>query len=122
VEIQIADDFADEWAKSPKTWQCAAIFGHLAPSKSLVKKAGEWNHMTITCKGPMIYVMLNGEQVTEMDMKKWTSATKNPDGSEIPKWLSTPFEKLPTHGRIGLQGKHAGKPIYFRNVKISEIK
>jgi len=28
---------------------------------------------------------------------------------------------LPTHGRVGLQGKHAGAPIYFRNVKIKEI-
>ena len=28
VEIQIADDFAEQWAKSPKTWQCGAIFGH----------------------------------------------------------------------------------------------
>src|SRR5438067_6011485 len=30
VEIQIADDYADEWAKSPPSWQCAAIFGHQA--------------------------------------------------------------------------------------------
>jgi hypothetical protein len=32
-----------------------------------------------------------------------------PDGSEIPSWLSTPFAELPTHGNIGLQGKHAGR-------------
>ena len=51
VEIQIADDFARQWAESPKTWQCAAIFGHLAPKKSLVKNPGEWNHYTIVCKG-----------------------------------------------------------------------
>src|SRR5665647_2431383 len=30
VEIQIADDFAEEWAKEPATWHCGAIFGHLA--------------------------------------------------------------------------------------------
>jgi hypothetical protein len=48
VEIQIADDFAPQWAKSPKTWQCAAIFGHLAAKKIAVKKPGEWNRMTIT--------------------------------------------------------------------------
>ncbi|MEW6239077.1 MAG: DUF1080 domain-containing protein [Candidatus Omnitrophota bacterium] len=118
VEIQIADDFSKEWSSQPKTWQCAAIFGHLAAKKSLVKKPGEWNRMTITCKGPMIYVMLNGEMATEMDMRLWKDAKKNPDGSEIPAWLSTPFAKLPTKGRIGLQGKHAGAPIYFRNIKI----
>ena len=121
VEIQIADDFAKQWAESPATWHCAAIFGHLAPTKSTVKKPGEWNRMTITCQGAMLYVMLNGVLVTEMDMKKWTSAKKNPDGSDIPPWLSKPFAELATKGHIGLQGKHGGAPIYFRNVKIKAI-
>ena len=121
VEIQIADDFSEKWAKMPKTWQCGAIFGHLAASKSMVKKPGQWNRFTITCKDKMIYVMLNGEMVTEMNMDLWTSAAKNPDGSDIPSWLSTPFAELPTHGNIGLQGKHAGAPIYFRNIKIKEL-
>lgn len=121
VEIQIADDFAKKWVDSPKTWHCAAIFGHLAPTVSAVKKPGEWNRMTITCRGPKITVVLNGQKVTEMDMKLWTSAKKNPDGSDIPAWLSTPFAELPTKGLVGLQGKHAGAPIYFRNMKIKTL-
>jgi Domain of Unknown Function (DUF1080) len=121
VEIQIADDFAEQWAKSPATWHCGAIFGHLAPTKSAVKKPGEWNRYTITCHGPMITVVLNGEKVTEMDMQKWTSAETNPDGSEIPAWLSKPKALLANHGRIGLQGKHAGAPIFFRNIKIKPL-
>jgi hypothetical protein len=121
VEIQIADDFSEKWAKMPKTWHCGAIFGHLAPTQSMVKKPGQWNRFTITCKDKMIYVMLNGRMVTEMNMDLWTSATKNPDGSDIPSWLSTPFAELPTHGNIGLQGKHAGAPIYFRSIKIKEL-
>jgi hypothetical protein len=121
VEIQIADDFAKQWAESPKTWQCAAIFGHLSPVKSMVKKPGEWNRMTITCRGQHVEVVLNGMKVNEMNMALWTSAKTNPDGSEIPSWLSTPFADLETHGRIGLQGKHAGAPIYFRNLKVKEL-
>ena len=121
VEVQIADDFAEKWATSPKTWQCGAIFGHLAANKSRVKKPGEWNRMTITCKDNMVFVVLNDSLVTEMDMNLWTSATTNPDGSEIPPWLSTPFSELPTHGYIGLQGKHAEASIYFRNIKVKEI-
>jgi hypothetical protein len=121
VEIQIADDYADQWANSPDTWHCAAAFGHLAPAKSLVKKPGEWNRFTITCVDQKIYVILNGEQVTELDMSLWTSAETNPDGSEIPSWLSKPLAELPTMGRIGFQGKHAGAPIYFRKLKIKVL-
>ncbi len=120
VEIQIADDFAKQWAESPKTWQCGAIFGHLAPLKSTVKNPGEWNRMTITCKGQKIEVLLNGMKVNDMNMALWTNAKTNPDGSEIPSWLSTPFAELKTFGRIGLQGKHAGAPVYFRNLKVKE--
>jgi len=121
VEIQIADDFAKQWADQPASWHCAAIFGHLGPVRSTVKKPGQWNRMTITCRGPMITVVLNGQQVTQMDMRKWTSAKKNPDGSDIPPWLSKPLAELPTKGRVGLQGKHAGAPIYFRNLKIKKL-
>ena len=121
VEIQIADDFAEQWAKSPATWHCGAIFGHLAPAKSAVKKPGEWNRFTITCAGKRITVVLNGEKVTDMDMSLWTSAKTNPDGSEIPPWLSRPFAELATKGRIGFQGKHAGAPIFFRMIRIREL-
>jgi len=121
IEIQIADDHAPKWAKADKTWKCGAIFGRLAPTKFLVKKPGEWNRFTIVCKENMIYVVLNGELVNTFDMKKWTDAKKNPDGTKIPPWLSKPAAELPTHGRIGLQGKHGGAPIWFRNMKIKEI-
>jgi len=121
VEIQIADDFADQWANSPKTWQCAAVFGHLPAKMSAVKEPGEWNRFTITTIDQMIWIVLNGEFVNEMDMSLWTSAKTNPDGSEIPAWLSTPFAELPTHGHIGFQGKHAGADVWFRNIKVKEL-
>ena len=121
VEIQIADDFAKKWADSPPSWHCGAIFGHLPPTKSMVKKPGEWNRFTIRCKGKFIDVVLNGEQITSMNMDDYTSAKTNPDGSEVPSWLSTPFSELPTKGKIGFQGKHAGAPIWFRNIKVKEL-
>lgn len=121
LEIQITDDFAEKWAKSPATWQCGAAFGHLAPTKSMVKKPGEWNHYTITARGPQVDVVLNGEHVLSMDMKKWTSAKKNPDGSDIPSWLSRPKAEMATKGHIGLQGKHGAAAIWFRNIKIRPL-
>ena len=122
VEIQIADDYDEKWIKAGPTWQCGAVFGHLAASKKMVKKPGEWNRYTITVVDSNIKVILNGEEVIDMDLWKWTSGTHNPDGTEIPPWLSTPFAELPTFGHIGFQGKHAGAPIYFRNIKVKELK
>ncbi len=121
VELQIADDYSEEWGKAPATWQCAAVFGHQAVTKRTVKKAGEWNHYTITCIGKKIWIVLNGELVNVCDMSLYTSAKTNPDGTSIPSWLSTPMAVLPLHGHIGLQGKHAGAPIYFRNIKIMKL-
>ena len=118
IEVQILDDFGSEAANFPNTWKCAAIFGRLAPKKATVKKPGEWNHMTVVCHGKQITVTLNGEKVTKFDMSKWTSAKKNPDGSDIPPWESRPAAELATKGYVGLQGKHAGVPTYFRNVRI----
>ena len=122
VEIQIADDYSEQWSKAAPYWQCAAVFGHQPVTKRTVKPAGEWNHFSITCKGKKIWIVLNGELVNECDMGLFTSAKTNPDGTEVPSWLPNPMASLPLHGRIGFQGKHAGAPIYFRNIKIKELK
>ncbi len=121
VEVQIADDyyFMDkDWSPN---YMCGGVFGHLPPTSTMVKKAGEWNHMNIRHKAQQITIKLNGEVSAYMDMAQWTSGTQNPDGSEIPSWLPTPFAELPTKGYIGLQGKHGEANIYFRNVRIAEI-
>ena len=121
VEIQIADDHG-KWESERKDYQCGAIFGHLpANEQKVVKVPGEWNSMAITCEGQMIEVVLNGKKVTSMDMTEWTSGTVNPDGSEIPSWLPTPFAELPTKGSIGFQGKHGESSISFRNVRILSL-
>mgnify|MGYP005626593907 FL=1 len=121
VEVQIADDYAAKWAKAAPSWRCGAIFGHLPARESVVKKPGEWNRYTVPCVGQKITVGLNGVETTVMDMSKWTSAKQNPDGSAIPPWLNKPKAELPTRGRIGFQGKHAGAPIYFRNIRVKEL-
>jgi len=121
VEIQIADDYG-KWESERKDYQCGAIFGHLpANEQKVVKEPGEWNTMEITCKGQLIEIVLNGKKVTSMDMAQWTSGTTNPDGSEIPSWLPTPFAELPTKGSIGFQGKHGDSSVSFRNVRIRSL-
>ncbi|MDH6304481.1 hypothetical protein M2459_001214 [Parabacteroides sp. PF5-5] len=123
VEIQIADDYYEKWADAKPYEKCGAIYGHLGPrQEKVVKKPGEWNHIRIRCVEQRISVILNGRKVTEMNMSEWTSGTVNPDGSEIPNWLPKPYAELPTKGYIGLQGKHGDAGIWFRNIKIRNIK
>ncbi|MBI5691087.1 MAG: DUF1080 domain-containing protein [Verrucomicrobia bacterium] len=122
VEIQICDDAAPQWKAKPATWHCGAFFGHQAPKKSAVKPAGAWNRMTLTVQGPRLTVVLNDEVVNEIDLTRWTSGTQNPDGSAIPDWLhGKPWSELPTKGRIGFQGRHAGAGIEFRKIKLLRI-
>jgi hypothetical protein len=121
IEIQLLDDAAPKWASIPPNWKCGGIFGHSVPRKAATKKAGEWNRMTIRCQGPHIAVLLNGELVTDVNMKDWKSGKKSPDGNDIVDFEPRPLAEMATKGRIGLQGAHGGIPTHFRNLKIKAL-
>jgi hypothetical protein len=121
VEIQLLDDPAPKWANIPPTWKCGGVFAHSVPRTSAVKKAGEWNRMTIRCQGPRISVLLNGKLVTDLNMKDWKSGKKNPDGSDIVDFEPRPLAEMATKGHIGLQGAHGGIPTRFRNLKLKSL-
>ena len=91
------------------------IYDLVAPRVNAVI-AGEWNHYTINCKGPMITVLLNGQQVSEMDLDKWTEARKNPDGS--PNKFTRAMKDFARVGYVGLQDH--GTPVWYRNIRIRE--
>jgi hypothetical protein len=121
VEIPLQDDYAKRSARSTN-FDCGGVFGHVPPKKQMVKKAGEWNRMTISCIDSLIVVVLNGERVVEIDMKQWIWARRNPDGSLVPGQITTAMAELPTKGHIGLQGAQGGKAqTYFRNIKIKQL-
>ena len=121
VEVQIADDYAERWSKRPRSWQAGAFFGRQGAYKRAVRPPGEWNQMVIIAAGPMISVHLNGERVNGFDLRDFTSAQSNPDGSTPPSWLSKPPADLPLKGKIGFQGKHGNAPIHLRNIEIMEL-
>ena len=112
IEVQI-----HETTDGSKYGACGAIYDCLAPSKNVVKKAGEWNHYTITCKANNIYVVLNGEQIIDMDLNLWTEPHKNPDGTRNK--FKTAYKDMPREGHIGFQDH--GQPVWFRNLKIKEL-
>ncbi len=57
-----------------------AFYDLVAPRVNAQKPAGEWNHMTITAKGPRIDIVLNGEKVSAIDLSQWPEAGLRPDG------------------------------------------
>lgn len=110
IEIQIADSSEKEISNHI----CGGIFDIIAPSKNMVKKPGLWNKMTIRAKGSRIRVVLNGEKVVNMNLNKWKTAHKNPDGSKNK--FNIAYKDLPGSGFIGLQDH--GQAIWYRNVRI----
>jgi sugar phosphate isomerase/epimerase len=119
IEIQIADSYGQQ----PNRNNCGAVYDCLAPSRQVVKKAGEWNHMTILCVGGRIRISMNGERIISMDMDKWTEARVNPpveEGGEPTKnKFKTAYKDMARSGAIGFQDH--GHPVWYRNIKVRKI-
>jgi len=81
---------------------CGGVIRTQAPSKNAVKPAGDWNHLTVTCRDNRVSVELNGEQIID-DVQLGDS----------------PMKGRPKKGWIGLQDH--GQPIWFRNLKIKRL-
>ena len=113
-EIQVMDTAANP---TPGKHDCGALYDALAPSVNAAKPAGEWQTMKITCDGPKITVVLNGQTVVEADIDKWTEGNKNPDGSKNK--FTTPLKDIPRKNHIGLQ--YHGHPVWFRNIQVEKL-
>ena len=95
-----------------------AIYDAQAPSANPAKPAGEWNHVELTADGSRLKVLLNGQQVVEMDLDRWTTPRRNPDGSENK--FAKALKDFPRSGYIGLQDH--GHDVWYKNIKIKPLK
>ncbi len=98
-EVQILDTHG---LANPGHHDCGGVIRASAPSKNMAKPAGEWNRYIITCQGNQLKVELNGEQIIDLELDK--SAIKD----------------RPLEGYIGFQDE--AKPVWYRNVRIKELK
>lgn len=116
LEIQV-----HETKDASKYGMVGAIYDACPPSKSVAKPAGEWNHYTITCKGPKITLVFNGETVIDANLDDWKEAKKNPDGT--PNKFAVALKDFARKGNIGLQGMHGkgNANVYYRNLKIKPL-
>jgi 3-keto-disaccharide hydrolase len=119
IEIQIHDSFGAE----PSTRSCGAVYDCLAPVKNMVKKAGEWNHMTIAAFDNRIFITMNNERIIRMDLDKWTEAHKNPpveEGGETTKnKFKTAYKDMARSGVFGFQDH--GHPVWYRNIRVRKV-
>jgi len=108
MEIQILDDYAQQWAKLRPSQYTGSIYDVQAPSKRATKKANEWQKMIIVCNGPKVQITVNGTVIVDTDV------------SEYKDKLATHPGLKRTKGYIGLQDH--GQRIDYRNIKITELK
>lgn len=120
IEVQLLDDPAPQWKDLNPKQRNAALYGHCNAKPGALKPTGEWNRMTIFGNGRQVRVVVNGIEVVNEDLAKHTSSKVNPDGTPVPPLHTKPWAEIATRGRIGLQGRHQGTAVYFRNLRVKE--
>ena len=101
IEAQVLDSFGK---KKVGPHDHGGIIRTVGASKNMSKKPGEWNTMIVSCKGHHLQVELNGEGIVDIQLDK------------------TPMKNRPLEGYIGLQDHGEPNNLYFRNIKIKELK
>jgi hypothetical protein len=111
LEIAIDDD------TSTSMHAPGAFYDLVAPRTNAQKPAGEWNHMTITAKGPKISVNLNGTEVSAIDLNEWPKPGERPDGSKH-KFTKVAIKDFNRPGYFGFQDH--GSDCWYKNVRLKE--
>ncbi len=113
IELQVYDTYGQE----PTRNSCGAIYDVMAPKVNAVRKPGEWNHVVLRCEGPRIWAAMNGEEIIEMNLDRWTTAGENPDGTKNK--FKTAYKEMPRRGYVGFQDH--GNPVWYRNIRIKPL-
>lgn len=94
-----------------------AIYDLAKPTRNVMRPVGEWNHLEVTCNGPLIEVVLNGEKVNSINLDQFAEPNRRPDGTTHK--FDIVYKDHPRKGYIGLQDH--GSPCWFKNVKLRQI-
>jgi hypothetical protein len=108
MELQILDNDADIY-KNLKPYQYhGSIYGVVPARRGFLRPTGEWNEEVVVVKGTRVKVILNGETITDADIKE-ASINGTMDHNEHPGLKRT-------SGHIGFLGH--GDVVRFRNIRI----
>jgi hypothetical protein len=114
-EYQVLDDAAHADGGSPLTSTGSNYALHPAPP-GVAKPAGEWNEGRIAVNGSKVEHWLNGQKIVEYELGSadWKELVAKSKFNEWPEYGKA------AEGHVGLQDH--GDPVWFRNIKIRELK
>jgi type 1 glutamine amidotransferase len=114
-EMQILDNEKHNDAKNPKT-SAGGLYAMIACQHDVIRPAGEWNQFTIRVQGNNVQHWANGFKVVEYNLNspEWDAMIAE---SKFKDWKE--FGRMPK-GRIAIQDH--GDDVWYRNVKVREIK
>lgn len=93
-----------------------SLYKAVAP-RAQVFKPVEWNKYQITCLGPKVTVVLNGERILDVNLDGQTNTVKRHDGTDAP-----PLKDRPRKGHIGFQElSRGGGHVEIRNARIKVL-
>lgn len=115
-EYQVLDNAKAEDNKKPNHLAGSLYDIGEAPPKDFTKPVGEWNVGKIVVRGWHVQHWLNGQKVADLDLAspKGKAALAESKFKDWPKFVSL------ARGHIALQ-EH-GNAVYFRSLKIRELK
>ncbi len=118
-EIQLLDNNRFQKAKGKMDGKKlnGAFYDCQAAQSDPARPIGQWNQLTLTCNGPIVQLDINGVRVGEMNIDRWDTPNKNPDGSANK--FRTALKDLPHTGRIGFQNH--GQVVWFKDVSIRKL-
>ena len=113
LELQMVDPRYYRNATAPAQDLTGSLYKAMAPRAQLFKPV-DWNKYEVTCKGPLVKVVLNGETILDVNLDEQTAPLKRHDGSP-----ASALKDRPRKGRIGFQElSRAGTQVQIRNARI----
>jgi sugar phosphate isomerase/epimerase len=87
----------DSPGRPPTKTGPGSIYNTVAPTKNMIRPAGQWNTVTIAAKGPKITIEMNGEKTIDTELDR------------------------SLRGYIGLQNHDERCEVKFRNLRLEEL-
>lgn len=111
MEIQILDDDAEVYKQMHlvAAQHTGSIYYQAPAKQGAAKPANEWNSYEITCLGPHVKVVLNGQTVSDVMVDQFT---KGEGGHK-------PLADRPKIGYVGLQSHETH--VDFRNIELKDL-